>query len=487
MRKYVQDIIGQAYKEWKKEDNILINCGTGQGKTYFVKNILKDYCKQNNLKILYLCNRTNLKKQVKNDIEQDNTITVLTYQKIERTVLERINLDNFDYIICDEAHYFFTDASFNRTTDLSFEWIVSNNACKILMTATAWSLKKYFKEYNISLNYTYELETDYSYIKKIICFKKSETIEGIIENIPQDEKILFFSGCKRALEISKKYKGAFICSQWNDKYKKYMDEEELKNITQNSSFNNHLLCTTTALDNGVNIIDKDVKHIILDVVDRDTFIQCLGRKRIIENEKITLYFADVSNKRINGFRTKIVNSLNEADSLIKHGDIKYTDFNYKRVTDKRIIDDIVIDGKIHKQVNKCMYAKFKNDLVLYSALSDKKLNSINKGRVFQSIIANQLKVKLHDIEELEIIKEMLSLEETLGSIVGKKLFKEEKKQLIEFIGLKDARGRLQKSIGQLNEYLIENKLNYVINEGKERSRKSENYNKRYWSIEKINN
>lgn len=69
MRKYVQDIIGQAYKEWKKGDNILINCGTGQGKTYFVKNILKDYCKQNNLKILYLCNRTNLKKQVKNDIE----------------------------------------------------------------------------------------------------------------------------------------------------------------------------------------------------------------------------------------------------------------------------------------------------------------------------------------------------------------------------------------------------------------------------------
>ena len=39
-KRYVTDIIGDDYKNWKPGDCILITNGTGSGKTYFVKNNL---------------------------------------------------------------------------------------------------------------------------------------------------------------------------------------------------------------------------------------------------------------------------------------------------------------------------------------------------------------------------------------------------------------------------------------------------------------
>jgi hypothetical protein len=70
---------------------------------------------------------------------------------------------------------------------------------------------------------------------------------------------------------------------------------------------------------------------------------------------------------------------------------------------------------------------------------------------------------------------MNELETYLESIVGKKLLKEEQKELIETIGLKDARGRLQKGFKSLNTYFEENKLRYTIT-----PRKSGNL--RFWKV-----
>ena len=46
-KKYIQEIIGDDYKNWKKGETILIKAGTGAGKSYY-----KGYCKRQKYKSL---------------------------------------------------------------------------------------------------------------------------------------------------------------------------------------------------------------------------------------------------------------------------------------------------------------------------------------------------------------------------------------------------------------------------------------------------
>lgn len=60
---YVTDVIGETYKQWKT-GVVLINAGTGTGKTTFVVKELNEWAEITGTKILYLCNRSALRSQV---------------------------------------------------------------------------------------------------------------------------------------------------------------------------------------------------------------------------------------------------------------------------------------------------------------------------------------------------------------------------------------------------------------------------------------
>ncbi|GCD11405.1 DEAD/DEAH box helicase family protein [Clostridium tagluense] len=485
--KYIADEIKEDYKQWKKGDLIFIKAGTGTGKSYFIKNDLVKYCKDNDKKILYLTNRNTLKKQIINDIGQNSTITVMNYQKVEVSILNNVRFDNYDYVVMDEAHYFFTDASFSKKTDIFFKKMIADNSiCKILMTATPLTLSYFFNKKCLKIDYTYELLTDYSYIDKIVAFNDYNSIDKIIQGIPQDEQIIFFSTAKRAYKVAKKYDGTFICSEHNkdDMWNKYVkgteNEVELNNIIENGCFNNHILCTTTVLDNGINIKEgTKARNIIIDILDIDTFIQVLGRKRVFEGEKINLYFyAWKDGRRINGFRTKMNNTLEMADYLIKNGEIEYTKKKFKTdISDSRIIDSVVIDNGIHMVINECVYTKCKVDLSLYDAILDKK-----HPVKYKKIIGSALGFEDDSIIEMEAEAMEDELVVYLNSITNKSLSKEEKAELIKVIGLKDGRGRLQKSITQLNAYLNSNKIPFMIIS---KRIKKDNKLNTIWVIEKL--
>ncbi|MCY6958295.1 DEAD/DEAH box helicase [Clostridium brassicae] len=509
-KQFITDIIKEEYKKWLKDNIVLIEAGTGCGKSYFIKNELNTYCMSTGQNILYLTNRDTLKEQVKNDIGNFTNITIKNYQKIESFMLNgTLKLDNYDYVVCDEAHYFFTDASFSRTTDLFLtELLKDDTVCKIFMTATPWLLKLYIEKEKFKIDYDYILRTDYSYLNKIVAFNTYETIDSIIEEIPQDEQIIFFSSAKKALEISKKYNGTFICSKRNKDglWNKYIESKKEKNekgeeviietenykeiqsIIQNGTFKNHILCTTTALDNGVNIKENTpVKHIIIDILDRDEFIQCLGRKRVSEGEKINLYFYGWKNdgRRINGFKKKIGDSINKANLLFNEGEEIYVNTKFKndRFTDGRIIDDVTINGELHKRVNKCVYLKYKNDLTLYDSLVGKnyKLN-------FKSIIATNLKIKSDNIIEWETKDISQTFEEFLDSIVGIKMFKEEQKILKERFGEYGLKAR-SLGINTLNGYIKDKKLPFIIKTDERKSYRDDNgkvkKEKSHWILGKI--
>jgi hypothetical protein len=486
---YVEELIGQEYEKWEPGDNVMILAGTGKGKSHFIRTVLNKHCRNTKKRVLLLTNRNILKEQVRKELGLNTIITVANYQQIESMILDEKNLNEYDYIVMDEAHYFFTDASFNIKTDIFFEWMLNNeSACKVFMTATPFVLLQYFRLHDVGIRYRYELPTDYSYLSNIYMFDDYKTIEGIIEGIPEDEQILFISrSAKRAYEISKKFKGAFICSKTNDEFKKYINQEEIDNIIKKSMFQSHLLCATTVLDNGINIKEfTNVKHVIIDIFDRDTFIQCLGRKRVGQGETITLYFKNYDRRQVNGFKSRLVHGLKLADTLIELGEEQYIKKSFKKDIfykfNFKIIDDKWNDdkGTSEKVVNKCMYHKYQHDLGVCNAILSKSSNKVT----FKDIIAKELNVDRDRIVDMEITEEKLTLEEYLSSIIGEKLFKDEQKLLKQVFERNGLKARTL-GINTLNGYMKDNKIYFIIETDREKSRSSGLRDKRYWSVKKV--
>ena len=68
-------------------------------------------------------------------------------------------------------------------------------------------------------------------------------------------------------------------------------------IAQEEKFSQKILITTEVLDNGVNIKDTNLRHIVIQDMEQTTFLQMLGRKRFLnedETEKTFVYLRNFS-------------------------------------------------------------------------------------------------------------------------------------------------------------------------------------------------
>lgn len=456
----VSDLIKlEDIKNWNDCDVITITAGTGVGKSYFIKNVLYDYAKENGDKILFIVHRRNCKNQFINEIEEDkksDVIKILTYQGIETGILKDkiIDLDKYKYIVADEYQYFCDDSNFNKTSDMSFEKIMSSKSIKIFMSATDKLIKGYIKNRKKIDIKEYSIPISFDFIDSLSFFHKSDTMFDLAKEFIEkgDKGIFFIQSAKLAYELYLKFEDSaiFNCSRFNKEYYKYVDEEAIENMLNDESFPTNLLITTSCMDAGVNIIDTNLKHIVCDIKDTNTLLQSIGRKRIQgEDDKVNIYIKAITNKQLGGIKTQITNKLNKANYLLENGTEKYILEYYKNTNDySNIIYDDIENGVPVKRVNELMYYKCRYTLLEID-------NMLSYGDFgYCKFFAN-----LFNREEYKVLEEDIKknkLVDYLDSIIGKRLFKEEQKELIEMIELKDGRGRIQKSIGQLNLYLIEN-------------------------------
>lgn len=359
--KWVSDVIGNDYREWNNGDIITIQAQTGTGKTFFItgnKNKEGLIDKIESKSLLYLCNRVELKRQVKLDllkkfdeiesiladkdskeikeinynsrkiiidynkldkIKEIKNVTVISYHKIANKELDKIyydkdfTLNDFDYIVCDECHFSLIDPDFNNKTDLVFFKTIRAyypNSIRIFISATmdevyrpikaAYENIKEHIDSNIKF-YEYSTNTDYSYINAKY-FKDIKDITNLIKNNKTDEKWLIFVTSKdEGKQLKELLNNNNITSEF---IHANSISEEKKNISSKGEFTCKVLITTKCLDNGVNIIDREVKNVIINAFDKTTFIQELGRIRIdIENAReINLFIPTL---KINNFQGKI--------------------------------------------------------------------------------------------------------------------------------------------------------------------------------------
>jgi len=486
----ITDIIKKEdVKKWKPGNNILLSAPMGAGKSYFCKNTLYELAKEVKGKILMLIHRTNCVDQFKYEIETDgksDVIDVVTYQSLEYAKLNNTNkfcLSDYTYIVCDEFHYFFNDSSFNNKTAVSFNMIMDNDtAIHLFMSATGEHMSRYMKKFirdnKLEPAIEYEVPFDFSFIKQLTFFHKDATMEEFLkEGIKKGDKGIFFiQSAERAYKLYSKYKKycIFNCSANNNKYYEYVDKEKIKNILINQRFEEQFLITTSCFDAGINIIDTDVKHVVIDIVDIGSLIQCMGRKRIqSEEDKVNIYIKIINNQRLAGLKRNMKERVEMADYYRINGySINKLIMKYPMKNDPYniIYDDLVHDedgnvvpNSYTKKINELMYFKKKEDIADYSIM-------IKQYGNFGYCKYLAAKFGFYDkgtgAYTYRLINEDFDLENYLEKMVVDNtvmLQVRDRSELIKKINAKQ-NGRLLKGRNTLNQVLKEKEIYYEIKE-----------------------
>lgn len=491
MKKRITDVISkEETRTWKPGNNVLISAPMGAGKSYFCKNTLYDLAKEVNGKILMLIHRSNCVEQFKYEIEADNkqdVIDVVTYQSLEygrlHNTCKQIDLSKYKYIVSDEFHYFFNDSSFNNKTAVSFQMIMnSENSIHVFMSATgehmARYMKKYIKDNGLEEAIEYEVPFDFSFINSLTFFHKDTTMEEFIkEGIENGHKGIFFiQSAEKAYKLYAKYKKycVFNCSANNGRYYEYVDKDKIKNILINQRFEEQFLITTSCFDAGINIIDKDVKHIVIDIVDIGSLIQCMGRKRIQDEEdKIYVYIKVINNQKLAGLKRSMEQKVEMADYYMKNNySVEKLIEKYPMQNDVNNIlyDDLsydeqgnIIPNSYTKVINEPMYFKKKEDIADYSIMLEKygkygyckylaaTFGFIDKERGGYTYRMINEEYELEDYLEKMVVNNVVLLQ------------LRDRSELIKKINAKQ-NGKLLKKATTLNQVLEEREVNYRIKE-----------------------
>ena len=323
---YVSQAIGGTIQNWGF-GRYAIDAGTGAGKTTAIINLLKEivastprYKVVERKRILYLCNRKALREQIIQAVFGDGYerdfrdwdlikwemmdclsfefVDVMTYQKLQKDyqndpekTIEYINRC-YTYIVCDEAHYFVNDASFNHKTDAVYQCIERLISCKtvIYMSATMeFLIRKWKEEGTLPPENYYRIPRRKSCVSEIRFYYRDAECKALLDAIPPEEKIIVFVTTHAALEKMKLIYGddaAYYCSDNN----KHGSMDALRDCIRGGKLLKRILFTTTVLYNGVDIKDETVKHIFIEQWLPMEVIQEIGRKRSLsEDDTCKLY------------------------------------------------------------------------------------------------------------------------------------------------------------------------------------------------------
>ena len=558
--KYANEVL-EGIESLPKGSVLLANLQTGTGKTSVIfgtkdgkGNKIEGLIDKipSDKKLIYLCNRSALKLQVLQDLYKmkdkelsDNiedldyqvgNVRIMSYQAMEKKIDFKIanqrrypsdeyfSVDDYDYIVADEAHYLISDALFNRDTNLSFLELLMRehkNSVLIFLTATDSKVKilienlvhkrtdkegnqlflknkiqmKFLQE-NIGIKKYYYRTSgiDYSYVNTKYFTNENDMIT-LIKNSPTNEKWIWFVTRK---EDGRKYvktlKELNISAVFVDKNSKRAKAK----IVKNSAFEERVLVCTKALDNGINIKDEAVKNVIIQTYDEITFKQELGRIRIpIDNPRqVNLFIDKCIPKQFN-----ISKENKDTLELFKKYDVcedKKGFFNNATGINNRthMIGFGQYDGEFkapNRLFRECLELETEEKLIIASKLNSDEWyfiklqlswlgleNTFSEDNLIQNVVDN---------EEVDSLEEFL---EYCYQNNIEFLKKEDRTPLIEKIGLVDeshsnfSKGIIKyvQGINTLNSYLIDLGLSYEIVQLPETRRNNKKY-KAIWKIRKL--
>lgn len=452
-------------KSWDG-NNVILNGATGSGKTYFIFNNLYEFAKMNGRNILFLCNRKELFLEVFREKErlQLYNIDVMLYQTLQEMLKREDFMQQYNYIVCDEFHYVLNDALFNKYTDLTYDWIINQvNSIKIFMSGTGKRIFNKLKSNQIiKEEFEYVIPYDYSYVKQLSFYENRGKVFDIINNILNgtEDKIIFFSNSiDFAIEVYNQFKNDsyFRCSEYTSnpiarKLNNSCKECIIKYDNELITFDKRILITTKALDNGINIRDKHIKHIICDIFDLESLQQCLGRKRVMDSEDICNFYIRNYTKRDVGRFKGLLNSYIKPIQILKRDTEEYMAYYGKN---REQHSDYIFYNGDELEYNELAYWQ-----MLCQSVDIDNIQRNGYKKVILDILGETI-TKITDLDNLEKMDRKNTLVMYLESILDKRLYREQQKELINNINL-TVRNKKYQAISKLNFGLQILELNYKI-------------------------
>lgn len=474
----------------EKGNNYLIASEMGSGKNYWMRNVLLPFALDNNKKTLCLAHRRNTVDQQINYLEEykwecikqfkGGMFELTTYQTFQNMIKRNdLELSTFDYIICDEAHYFVSDSSFNTRTELAFDFLNDNTeAIKIYMTGTSDGL--FYLPWNEPLETLREADYFYNSAKDLYRYETDETIAAIMQNeIEKGKKVLAFHESKDTL-TDFNYGTTEILFSGNRK-----NSLAYNQIVADQKFEADLLNATKLISEATEIKDDDIDMITLHgIKDIDTFVQSASRVR---GKKVDINYKRVTKRSIAQKLNYLDKQLFYYEEFIRLGETEFIKEYGIDVIGKSmkafylttIIDPVSSQEYTRLKVHKTglAYLQYQEDMYLFM-----------QENGFEAFFDTYFpEVQYIDLEQLK--RENFIQLDIIENYVDKKIFKEQQEELKEVIcnkyGLRAKNGSTKVGMKTINSFFEENNINYEIESKREESRQSENYKKRYWILKLI--
>lgn len=282
------------------------------GKTTLITSVLQPYLMRTGKKALYLTSRIAIIEQLKDKVD-NSVITCWTYQKIEEYVEKcRPFVTTYDFIVCDEAHYFIEDAELTTKTDLSFNFINESDARIILMSGTPEYIECLRDSWSRPISVLMPLDNSVHNVDTICLVpaatKKNGDEKDIEEQLEQLVRlgkriVVYDSNIMDLYQLYAKFKlrqeelginVSFLCSKHNKTYYPKSNKDDLEILMDTQRIDTDILFITSALNTGVSI-DEDFEYVfILGCPSKTSIFQLIARiRRGYSNRRIKMVYCSV--------------------------------------------------------------------------------------------------------------------------------------------------------------------------------------------------
>lgn len=486
---YVSDILNfDAIDALNNEQDYLIKGRTNSGKTYWVKNELVPYCILNNKKLLILSHLTTLREQTRRDVKkglEDNLlsgfdtdlVTITTYQKMvndkkmysvvrDNTKYQEYDLDYYDYVALDEAHFLTSGAWTNITVDFLEFIYESEKAILIFMTATPQTLEEVL---GYELKVLYENYSDNEVVDTIEKTDNIKTMQNEIIKNSNNKSLVFNRRIEEAINLHNSTKNSsFLCSANNKDYKKFRNEAEYKNIIKNKKFESAVLYTTKFLEARIDLIDEKINLICINgLFNKLEIQQQIGRVRKVDgaDNKARVIIVEPSRRQL----SKIISRLEFEEILYE----EYKGWGIKDILECRINkfmnpSYVYIDNDGLAKVDETKAIQVTHDLKWYKHIRD-----VGYAEAIAELF-NIYEITDLDMEQLE--------NDLVSQFLSKKMFKKYNEEVENYIGeeyslqddfkallknvygLTAGNGSKVKSVGldTINGYFKDNNVSYEV-------------------------
>ncbi len=485
-KKWVSEIVSERLVQRMQGNTpLFISSQTGSGKTTFIFENCIPAAEKEGKKVLYLCNRTALKNQIKKEAMKNpwnnstyvdgikvaeykeyytekglskehkfGLIDIYAYQ--EMLNFSQNKVDEYAVVVMDEAHFFLADAKFNPFTELILDIVTSifKHTRRIYLSATPqesfgviYETEKYCHKrttidawqckYNPLYNANPEasnlhlgviaVDEDYAYLQPRF-FETAQELQKLILNNSEAKWLIFVRAKDMASELVQKLNlpDGDITYYDADTDKEL---EQYKRLIENEELAHRVTISTKVLDVGVNIKTENVNVVVFDD-DPIEIKQMVGRKRVKldEDEKVLVYFHVPTIKELNKRKGCAENDLAEYQK---------TNEEYQRGIYASIKSPLyIMDEKIH--MNYYYKVKTNYDFCRYDELIDEmsKVESNQAKYVYADYILQQFHFKVSEIEKYFCSYEpkgeiAVKLRKCLSPYLDQKITKEDLNDLAE--------------------------------------------------------